>query len=300
MIHPALTRIFIAAGVLCAPHAWGYLGGFEDQDGYSDGSLTPFQDVSSYNAGQYGTNAGGPGGSFSTIAPNTGLFTKLDQGNVDPGYGELVAHHSLAHTGDAGLVLRSNAGFGDTAGDGANYVYSFDSRDFNGIMPSSVTSGTISLDYWMCPQTSFFQTGTVTDTSFLNAEGNTIFSVGTLGQGMFDAKPYIEWQDANGWHTTTILGNNASWDHIMLSFNLRTQTVSFSYYSSITGLTTLIADDVAVASPIDSLAYLQFQCQPNTEKNAYDDFNIVVIPEPSSMMAVMAGGVVCLTRRRRK
>ncbi|MDB6139156.1 MAG: hypothetical protein JWO94_2228 [Verrucomicrobiaceae bacterium] len=295
--------MFTIAVVLFAQPAWAYLGSFEAQDGYTDGGQVPFQDVTTYNAGEYGTNANGPGGSATNITPNDGLFVKYDQGNVSSGYGELVAHHALAHSGSAGLVLRSNAGFGDTGGDGADYLYSFDKRDFGGVSPTLVTSGTISLDYWMCPQTSFFQTGTVTSTAFVNSAGNTVFAVGTVGQGIFDAKPYIEWEDANGWHVTSILGNNVSWDHIMLSFDLSSDTVSFSYYSSITGITSVLASGVAAAAPIDNLSGIHFTAQANTEKNSYDDFNIIspiVVPEPSSLVAVLVAGVsVCWKRRRR-
>ena len=300
MLYRRLARIFTFVAVLSAPPAWAYLGGFEAQDGYVDGSVTPLQDVSTYNAGQYGTNASGPGGSATTITPNSGLFVKYDQGNVSPGYGELVAHQAIAYSGNASLVLRSTSGYGDTGGDGADYLYSFDSRDFNGISPTAVTSGAIFLDYWMRPQTSFFETGTATTTGFVNSAGDTIFAVGTLGQGIFDSKPFIEWEDANGWHVTSILGNNASWDHIMLSFNLINQTASFSFYSSLTGQTTLLANNVALAAPVDNLAGIHFTAQPNTEENAYDNFNVVVVPEPSSLLVVLAGAGTCLARRRRR
>ncbi len=296
--------MFILAAVLCAPQAWGYLGSFEVQDGYQDGSQTPVRDVSTYNAGAYGTNANGPGGTATPITPNDGLFVKYDQGNVSDGYGELVAHHSLGHSGNAALVLRSSAGFGDTGGDGVDYAYSFDNRDFGGVSPTMITSGTIAMDYWMKPQTSFFQTGTVTSTAFLNSAGDTIFAVGTVGQGIFDARPFIEYQDASGWHVTSILGNNTSYDHIMLSFDLDSNTVSFSYYASLTGVTTLLASDVAAAAPIDNLSGIHFTAQANTEQNAYDDFSIAasiaVVPEPSSLLVVLIGVMTCFGRRRQR
>ena len=300
MIHQRIVQIFALAAVLSAQPAWAYLGGFENADGYDTGPGIPLLDVSSYNAGQYGTNGGGPGGGPVSITPNTGLFVKYDVGNISPGYGELVAHQTIAHTGSASLVLRSSASFGDTGGDGANYVYSFDSRDFGGVTPTSVTSGVISLDYWMCPQTSFFQTGTVSNTAFLNPNGDTLFAVGTLGQGIFSSEPYMEWQDVNGWHTTTLLGNNAGWDHIMLQFKLNTDTGSFAFYSSLTGVTTVLANNVPLAAPSSAgLAGINFVAQPNTEKNAYDDFNIVLaVPEPSSLVAVVLA-VPCIARRRR-
>ena len=302
MVHRRLARIFTFAVVLCSSTARAYLGSFETEDGYDDGASTALRDVSTYNAGEYGTNASGPGGSATSITQNDGLFVKYDQGNVGPDYGELVAHHSIAHSGNSSLVLRSTASFGDTAGDGAQYLYNFDRRDFGGVSPTLITSGTLSMDYWMLPQTSFFQTGTATTTEFLNSAGDTIFAIGTVGQGLFDAKPYIEWKDANGWHVTSILGNNAAWDHVFLSFDLSHDTISFSYYSSLTGITTDLASGVDAAAPLDNLSGILFTAEPNTEQNAYDDFGIVspiVVPEPSSMLTLLLGMACCARRRRR-
>ncbi|MDB6120460.1 MAG: hypothetical protein JWO08_4241, partial [Verrucomicrobiaceae bacterium] len=111
-------------------------------------------------------------------------------------------------------------------------------------------------------------------------------------------------QDASGWHVTNIIGNNASYDHIMLSFDLNNNTVSFSYYASLTGVTTLMASDVAAAAPIDFLSGIHFTAQANTEKNTFDDFgisaSIAVVPEPSSLLVLLVGGLTCLGRRRRK
>ena len=243
------------------------------------------------------------GGTFQNITPNGGLFQKLDVGDTSPGYGELVGHDTIAHSGLGSLVLRTNAGFGDTAGDGAQYLYSFDRRDYGGVSPTLVTAGVLTMDYWMCPQTSFFQTGTVCTTSFLNTAGDTIFSVGTVGQGLFTADPLIEWQDANGWHTTTIVGNHIGWDRVLLAFDLDHGTISFSYYSSLTGQTTLLASGVAAAAKMDNISSLYLTAQPNTAKNAFDDFHIVspiIVPEPSPLLVALIGLPCLMARRRRK
>lgn len=224
-----------------AAPAWAYLGGFEEQDGYQPGGSLPVRDVSTYNAGQYGTNNGGPGGSLINITPNTGLFEKFDIGDITSGAGELVAHHGTGHSGSSYLVLRAKAEFGDTGDDGANYLYTFDDRDYSGVSPSIVTSGVITLDYWVSPQTGLFAGGQVTTTEFVNSAGDTVFALGTLGQASFTARPFIQWQDANGWHTTSIEGSNEGslglWDHVMLSFDLTSDLVSLSYMASLTGIT---------------------------------------------------------------
>ena len=299
MPNPSLQRLLLCASVCLAQSASAYLGGFEEQDGFIEGGLNPMRDVSSYNAGQYGINNGGPGGSPFDITTNDGLFIKNDIGNISEGYGELVAHHGLAHSGTSGLVLRSTTSFGDTGGDGADYRYRFDARDFNGITPSSVTNGSVAIDYWMCPQTAFYASGTVTTTEFLNANGDAVFAIGTKGQESFTSKPLIQWYADGVWHDTTIEGNNADWDHVMLSFDLTSDTVSFSYYSSLTLQTYLLASNITTSAPLDTLDGIRFTAQPGTEKNSYDDF-LVVVPEPSGVLMALIGGVQCLVLRRRR
>lgn len=295
--------IAFALGLLLAPQAWAYLGSFEEADGYLPGGSLPTRDVSSYNAGQYGTTNGGPGGSFQDITANTGLFYKNDLGRIDSGYGELVAQHGLAHTGESSLALRATIGFGDTDEDGANYLYSFDARDFGGSSPSLVTDGIVTVDYWMRPQTPFFSTSRVTTTEFVNSAGDTVFAIGTLGQGLFTSQPFIEWYDGSGWHTTTIVANNADWDHVMLTFDLTNDLVSFSYFASLTATTHTVATSVLAGAALDQLSGIRFTAQPNTEMNNYDDFSVVaplVVPEPSSLLLALLSAVQQLFWRRRK
>lgn len=301
MLSSRLLPLVGFASLLLGTSARAYLGGFEDQDGYQDGGVLPMRDVSSYNAGQYGTNNGGPGGSFANITANSGLFYKSDVGRIDDNYGELVAHHGLAHSGASGLVLRSTAGFGDTGGDGADYRYYFDSRDFNGGTPSAVTTGTIDIDYWACPQTAFFAVGQVTTTEFFNAAGETVFALGTLGQGGLTSRPLIDWYDASGWHTTSIVGNNADWDHVMLTFDLDNDTINFSYFESLTGTTHYVISGAVADRPLTSLAGIRFTAVANTEKNSYDDFAIgaSAVPEPGSIL-LMVGALASVVSGRRR
>jgi hypothetical protein len=302
MLNLRLVSMIGFASLLLGSNVQAYLGGFEEGDGYQDGGAAPMRDVSSYNAGQYGTNNGGPGGSFTNITPNSGLFYKSDVGRIDDDYGELVAHHGLAHSGAAGLVLRSTSGFGDTGNDGADYRYYFDSRDFNGGTPGAVTTGTIDIDYWACPQTAFFAVGRVTTTEFFNAAGETVFALGTQGQGALTAQPLIEWYDASGWHTTSIVGNNAAWDRVTLSFNMDTDTIDFTYFESLTNTTHYVITGAIADKPMTSLAGIRFTSAPNTEKNAYDDFAITAsaVPEPSSLLLMLAASVPTLMCRRRR
>ena len=300
-----VARWFVLVlSLLLARQASAYLGSFEEADGFLPGGSLPTRDVSSYNAGQYGTSNGGSGGSFQDITANTGLFYKNDLGRIDSGYGELVAQHGLAHSGESSLALRATIGFGDTDEDGASYLYSFDARDFDGVAPSLVTEGIVTIDYWMRPQTPFFSNSRVTTTEFVNSTGNTVFAIGTLGQGLFTSQPFIEWYDGAGWHTTSIVANNADWDHVMLTFDLTNDLVSFSYYASLTATTHTVATSALAGATLDQLSGIRFTAQPNTEMNNYDDFNVVaplVVPEPSSLLlALLSAGQLLFWRRRIK
>src|ERR1043165_5638099 len=89
-----------------------YLGGFEAQDGYF---ATVFDMVNSYNAGQYGTTNGGPGGvQVHTTSPvfdaPGGLWKDLNGSGsytILPAGGRYVTAHPvlgsifLSHTGTA-------------------------------------------------------------------------------------------------------------------------------------------------------------------------------------------------------
>jgi PEP-CTERM motif len=299
-----------ACFVLMRLPALAYLGGFEDQDGYrSDGTI---QDVSVYNAGQFGTNNGGPGGILTSIASNTGLFVKGDTGNTAIDYGELVAHQGTGHTGSSYLVLRSSPAFGDTGNDGAMYEYSFDSRDFNGVAASSITTGQLTLDYWMCPQAQLFGTAQITRTEFLNGSGQTIFAIGTRGQDNGTASPVIQKLDENdSWvdaetspgSGTFVTGNNNGWDKVTLTFDFDADWVSFDYFSSVDQLTYSIAFQQALAGgrALDYLKGIRFNAVANTEKNSYDDFSIAVpVPEPSSALMLATASLALGLRRRRR
>ena len=73
-------------GILFTAQAKAYLGGFEPADGYTISPIpqssttnptSQYIDVTYYNAGQNGANAGG--GSLAPLAPDTGLWKLLTQ-----------------------------------------------------------------------------------------------------------------------------------------------------------------------------------------------------------------------------
>ena len=143
-------RIATALAVFpAACHA--YLGGFEAVDGYEDF----LNDVATYNAGQYGPNAGG--GTYVNIPDNTGLWTKL-QGPLWPtlglaGVGLRHAHLFRDRTTPGsplhrGLVITTNAD-GWTAGP-QEYAYQLDSFDLGGVSPAATGGDTLDISFWSC------------------------------------------------------------------------------------------------------------------------------------------------------
>jgi hypothetical protein len=309
-------RLF-AAFLLGLEPAFGYLGSFETADGYQGNGLQPMRDVSGYNAGQFNSSNGGLGGSFSNITPNAGLFYKFDVGEVTEDHlGELIAHPGIARSGSSSLVLRTGSSntsspeyYGDSGGDGADYLYHFDTYDYDLADPSAVSSGILTLDYYYCPQVPFFSLGQISTTEFVNSLGETVFAIGTRGQldsfgnAMFTAQPIITWQDATGWHDTNIVGNNADWDRVTLSFDLDQDRVSFNYFSTLDGNSHTLAFNVNTASNLDRLSGIRFTAQPGTTKNSYDDFDLQgsfsVVPEPGSAVCLLSAGVLFSLRRRR-
>ena len=85
---------------MASPNAClAYLGGFEEQDGYHYGppnaSGLGNNDVTRYNAGQYGVNNGGPGGAVTPITPDTGLWDAVLGGrNLNQTSDYYVIRHS--------------------------------------------------------------------------------------------------------------------------------------------------------------------------------------------------------------
>ena len=74
----------VALALVVATPALAYLGGFEPADGYtitpipeSSGPASQYIDVTYYNAGQNGANAGG--GAAAPLAPDTGLWDLITQ-----------------------------------------------------------------------------------------------------------------------------------------------------------------------------------------------------------------------------
>lgn len=186
----------IIAISLCIPmESQALLGGFESTDGYDQPVLPTM--VNSYNAGQYGTTNGGPGGAYTPTSYDapTGLWD--DRNNAYGTYniglsagvptGYYVTRHPpvpglgmFPHSGNAMLAVR-NTGYNSVTLPAIplDFSYSLDTRDFyNGgspVTPTATGDKIVDWSVWAAP-------GPVTTPndgiwlSFLDSVGISVFS----------------------------------------------------------------------------------------------------------------------------
>lgn len=284
-----------------------YLGGFEDPDGYR-----PFlNDVTVYNAGQYGANAGG-GASFS-IAPNSGLWAKL-QGPLVPatglagGVAYATGHQNLDRTNpstsDQALVITTNAD-GWTMGP-QEYSYQLDSYDLNGVIPTSTGGQTIDFSFWSCASIVGSSTGnglgpgTIGNTvSFYDSSGNLGFQVGYRQPGT--TTDYAA-TNVGSWVQSAVAVSPTTYHRWDVSLDLGLQQVSIDVVES--SVTTTLVSNAPLINPMNNFTEMRFVSTPgvtNSKIWALDDFSFRVepIPEPASLSLLGVGlmGVVASSRR---
>jgi hypothetical protein len=306
-----LILAFTAVCMLFTSNVHAYLGGFENVDGYA-----PFlNDVSTYNAGQYGPNAGG--GSFMSLPPNTGLWAKLQgplwptpgtAGGVAYATGHQNADRTNPGTADQALIITTNAD--GWAGGSQEYSYNVDSFDLGGVNPNATGGEVINISFWSCSfipgsgEGGGLGPGTIAHTvSFYDSLGNLGFAVGGIQPGTttdFAATNVGSWVQSS---VAVGTNNFHRWD-IVLDLNL--QTVSISVFENPT-LTPLVVN-APLINPMADFSELRFLSAPGVNNNkvwALDDFTmgVVGIPEPSAIVLVglsLAGLLPSRITRRRK
>lgn len=170
--------------------AQAYLGGFEENDGYHFGSpvgnTLGGNDVTRYNAGQYGTN-GGSGGSATLITPDTGLWRVIAGGRLENQTNDYyVIRHSSPGGHSSPNVLGMTTGNSAFVGVDTEYQYDFDARDFDGNTPSSLANRVVDMEFHWCP----VNAGIGGSTSTLNDPGATLQLQDSLGANFFEIGSY--------------------------------------------------------------------------------------------------------------
>jgi hypothetical protein len=310
--------------------AVAHLGSFTPADGYTlsvpSGGSANWCDVSYYNAGAYGPNSGG--GSLTSIVPDSGLWRVTGQvggfftssaaraaavggappypvnvpSNTVPAY--IVGNHFPGRGGDgSNLAVRNDtaAGTGDI-----KYQYSLDTFDTGGPVPSSVTSGVVTTQfYFMTDPGVPPNPGTRARDKFIMSFTDSLANIGVQWGYADDNEVYWRTNTSGAWNYTGVYATSADWDGVRMDIDLTNDTFGLDYYDVGTNTwSTMVPAGTALGTPMQNMTVLGWQLADavNTGiggKNFFDDFSFTV-PEPSSAaMLLSMAGVIGLLRRRR-
>lgn len=294
--------------------AYGYLGSFEAADGYQ-----PFlNEVQGYNAGQYGTSNGGPGGGPVSIPTGTGLWQNLSgiyYPNFSPSSSTSYAtahqyydrvHHNI--DGYNALVITTNSE--GWAGPTLKYEYHLDSRDLNGISPTATVGSKINLSFWWCPKVpgtdegGGLGAGTIGDViDLVDSSGNIGFSMALIQPGT--TTDYVSYKNGASYVQTAIEGYSGGYSQWDLTLDLANQTITANYLDGATGLTTNLLTDASLAANMANFTTMRFASTPGVNNDkllSLDDFsfNVTPAPEPGGAMLLGCAGLALLFRRQRK
>jgi hypothetical protein len=333
-----VTSCTLAAAALCCNLAEARLGTFSAADGYQH-LITPpganynWSDVTYYNAGTYGANAGGGSGP-TFIAPDSGSWKLVSQvggffasstdrttgvsgsppypltipSNTVASY--MVGAHFPGHNNDGhNLAFRNDT----PAGTGpAIYEYSLDQYDM-GAAPSSITSGVVDTQFYFLPTVAVpNNTGAAPVDKFTLSFVDTSGNVGLQWGYAKDNEVTWRTSSSNPWNYTGIYAADQSsnqWDSVKLAIDLTADTFQLDYFDLSANLWLNLAPaGTPLGQAMQDLTVLRWRLEDDNSsffagKNYFDDFSFNVVPEPSSIvMATLAGCAVCVVgaRRRRK
>lgn len=319
----------LLAVMFAASPALAYLGSFEPADGYTITAIpgspgSPYIDVSYYNAGQFGANAGG--GSATPIAPDSGLWDlKSEAGgyyatsaarNADTGTAPpypasfsainayIIGNHSPGHTGNGALAVRNDAG----AIGAMEYDYTIDTYDFGGLTPSLVTSGVVSTGFYFCPNPSEPPNpGGASPEKFIMSFKDQSGNIGLQLGYARDNEVYWRADSSGSWNYTGVIADSTNWDAFTVNIDLTANTFGIDYFDVSTSLTSTLAPaGTALGAGMQNLTNLDWWLDQQVSggvggKNFFDDFSFqTTVPEPSSAMLLLGGGALVCLRRRRK
>jgi hypothetical protein len=336
-----MSVIVVAVALCFSTPAKAYLGGFEPADGYTispvpQSGSNPFSqyiDVTYYNAGQNGVNAGG--GALAAIAPDSGLWDLVSQagaffrtsakrssytsgappyapfpsfsGDDVPAY--VIGNHNPGYLSPSALALRNETPFsGGPVGGPMEYDYTLDTFDFGGPAPSSVTSGVVTTSFRFCPNPSDPPNpgGLPRDKfimSFKDSGGNIGLQVGYAG----DNSVYWRAGSSGAWNYPGIIADATNWDQFTVNIDLAADTFGIGYHQIVPNITSTLAPaGTPLGASMSDLTHLGWWLTDQVTggvggKNFFDNFRFAssIVPEPSALLLIVIGGCgMCSVRRR--
>jgi len=310
-------------GLNSSAHA--YLGSFNANDGYYLQSGTILGDVSIYNAGASGINAGG--GGFNSINADTGLWKVV--GPVG-GYFTTAANRAAAvgagpaynpNPANAAAAYIVGSHFNGRAPDGVClalrndtpvgtgpmiYDYSFDTYDFGGPAPASITSGPVVTQFYYCPNPGDSPNpGSKIGEKFTMTFADSAGNVGLQWGYARDNSVYWRTSSSNPWTPTAFIADQTNYDGMKVSIDLTADTFAIDYFDvSANTWLNMVPAGTGLGMPMTNLTKLQWQLEDGLfagigGKNFFDDFSVTAIPEPSTwLLAALAVGAGLAYRRR--
>ena len=242
-----------------------------------------------------------------------GTWTKNDSPQL--GQGELItapAHNfgfpAVPRSGELMLDLRTEASY-NGGGDGADYSYFMHDCDYGGLDPASFDSGTLELDYYICPDTwsndlgFFLPEGIYQEVSLANGDGDIMASIGMYSTGNSN-NPEVHYSvDGENWINTGLTADARSWTNVNIALDLDAMTTEFSYTDINSNSHTSDILDWSSGITDTTVQELNFQQIQGAGKNYFDDFSFaavsVAVPEPSVLALAMFGLGLASIRRRR-
>lgn len=282
------------------------------------GDTTHGADLSRYNAGAYGTNNGGAGGTATDIADNSGLWRALAGGRINedvaaPYYygGNFNRDYVQAYrypgakTGTSVLNLLAS----DT---NLSYAYTLDARDFNGTTPTTTSASLIQMAFWLCPSDwDDADVGNILSLSLRDAMNQTVFQVGYTG----DNKLQYRFAGDSVWQTTNQVMGTQGWSEVVVTLDTANNTAglasrAYNDFTTTLGVQTVVLANQSLGLDATALTNLQWDLRGGplnngaaSFKNYFDDFSFnaspVVVPEPGSLLlASLAISTLLLPRKR--
>lgn len=305
----ALKTALSVAAVLCVSlTAHADLGGFE----YNDGYLTFLNEVTAYNAGQFGTNNSGPGGGPVSIVPGTGLWYGISgtrypafSSGGQTSYATGHQYFDRVNYGNAAfnaLVLTTNSD--GWSGPTLKYGYRLDSRDLDGLNPALTAGKMINVKFWWCPQIlgtgdgGGLGPGTIGDTiEFVDSSGNVGLTLGAIQPGT--TTDFVGYDNGAGFTQTAVPAYNYGYSQWDITLDLALQKVTFSYLDGLTNTSTTFITNGNLAATMNDFTELRFASTPgvyNSKNFSLDDFDFTVkrtdvVPEPGLGMTLCAFGI---------